>query len=215
MIEEQIDKLQSSTIFSTLDLRNGFLHVVINKASRKYLAIGTDSGQYEFQRAPFGFCNSLAVCQRFINHIFRELVNDKIVAVYFDDIIILAKSYEEALERLKIVLKVCSEYGLQINFKMCQFTKQRIEYLGQIMEGGKVYSSEDKVEAVTNYPVPKSLKDLQSFLGLTGYFRNFMQSYALIAKQLSDLLRKDQVFQFGVKQQIAFNTLKAIHSQVI
>lgn len=175
-------------------MRNGFLHVVVNRESRKYLAIVTEGGQYEFQRAPFVFCNSPAVFQRYINHLFRELVNNKIVVVYFDDIIVLAKSYDEALERLKIVFNVCSDYGLEINFKKCQFMKQRIEYLGQIIEGGKVYTSEDKVKAVANYPVPKSLKNFQSFLGLTGYFRKFIQSYALIAKPLSDLLRKEQVF---------------------
>lgn len=188
VIEEQIDKLKDATIFSTLDLRNGFFHVSVNESSRKYTAIVTDSGQYEFLKTPFGFCNSPAVFQRFINNIFRQLVNEKIVLVYFDDVIVLAKNIEEALDRLKIVLNLCSEYGLEINFKKCQFMKERIEYLGQIIESGRVFPSNDKIRAVNNYPVPETLKEVQSFLGLTGYFREFIKSYAIISKPLSDLL---------------------------
>ena len=72
-----------------------------------------------------------------------------------------------------------------------------------------MYPSEEKVRAVVNYPEPRSLKAVQSFLGLTGYFRKFIKSYAIIAKPLSDLLQKDQKFCFEELQRNAFNSLKA------
>ncbi|KAG5320516.1 POL2 protein, partial [Pseudoatta argentina] len=84
-----------------------------------------------------------------------------------------------------------SDYGLQINFKKCQFVKRTIEFLGHIVEGGKIYPFQEKVKAVIDYP-EKELKDIQSFLGLTGYFRKFIPSYSTIAKPLRDMLRKDQ-----------------------
>ena len=97
---------------------------------------------------------------------------------------------QEALERLRIVLKTVSNYGLQINFKKCQFVKRIIEFLGHIVEGDKIYLSQEKVKAMIDYP--KELKDIRSFLGLTGFIRKFIPSYSTIAKSLSDMLRKDQ-----------------------
>ncbi|XP_043462406.1 uncharacterized protein LOC122498643 [Leptopilina heterotoma] len=144
--------------------------------------------------------NSPAVFQRFVNEIFRPLVKEEILQIYFDDIIILASTEDEAVERLETVMQHASEYGLEINFKKCQFLKMRVEYLGQIVEDGKVYPSPNKVKAVVNYPEPKSLKDIQSFLGLTGYFRKFIENYSFIARPLSDLLRKDKEFSFNTNK---------------
>lgn len=208
IIEEQIDKLQNAKIFSILDLKNGFFHVNVSESSRKYLSFVTPTGQYEFLKTPFGFCNSPPVFQRFINHIFRELVNQKIVVVYFDDVIILADNLNEAFERLRAVFELCSSYGLEINFKKCKFMKERVEYLGQVIEKGTVSPSKDKVCAVVNYPEPKSLKEVQSFLGLSGYFRKFIQSYSMIAGPLSDLLKKDRQFHFGDNERKSFAALK-------
>ncbi|GBM12163.1 Retrovirus-related Pol polyprotein from transposon 17.6 [Araneus ventricosus] len=82
-----------------------------------------------------------------------------------------------------------------------------MEFLGYIIENGKISHSLDKTAAVQNFPEPKSIKQVQSFLGLTDYFRKFIQNYALIAKPLSDLLRDNTVFYFGPEQQSAFQTL--------
>lgn len=170
LIEDLIDALKESKIFSTLDLKNGFFHVSVSEESQKYTSFVTHKGQYAFLKAPFGLCVSPAVFQRFINCIFRPLINKGIVCVYFDDIILLAKTDQEAIENLKTVLTVASDYGLEINKKKCHLLKKRIEYLGQVIEDGKIYPSPGKILAVTNFPKPKSIKDVQSFIGLTGYF---------------------------------------------
>lgn len=210
LIEDLIDALKDSKIFSSLDLENGFFHVDVSKESQKYTAFVTHKGQYAFLKTPFGLCISPTVFQRFVNCVFRSLVNEGIVCVYFDDIIVLAKDETEAINNLKTVLKVASEYGLKINKKKCHLLKKRIEFLGQVIENGEIHPSPDKVLAVQNFPKPKSTKDVQSFLGLTGYFRKFINKYSLIAKPLSDLLRKDKEFQFDVKEQQSFNALKEV-----
>ena len=112
--------------------------------------------------------------------------------LYVDDLIVPAANEQEALERLRIVLKIASDYGLQINFKKCQFAKRTIEFLDYAVEGGKIYPYQEKVKAVIDYPEQRELKDIQSFLGLTGFIRKFIPSYSTIAKSLSDMLRKDQ-----------------------
>ncbi|GBM02984.1 Retrovirus-related Pol polyprotein from transposon 17.6 [Araneus ventricosus] len=101
LIEDILYRLQGSRVFSTIDLKNAFSHVDVNKDSRKYTSFVTHEGQYQFLKVPFGLCNSPAVFQRHINTIFRPLINDGIVLPYLDDIIILSSSFEEGIERVK------------------------------------------------------------------------------------------------------------------
>lgn len=121
-----------------------------------------------------------------------------------DDLIIPSPDEEEALTRLKKALATAADYGLEI-IKKCQFLQRTVEFLGHQIANGHIYPSSDKTKAVLNYPEPKTIKQIQSFLGLTGYFRKFIPRYSTLAKPLSDLLKKDQNFIFGVKEKEAFN----------
>lgn len=107
-----------------------------------------------------------------------------------DDIIVLARDESKTLARLSIVLEIASEYGLELNLKKLKLLKRRIEFLGYIIEDGSIFPSPEKTLAVAKFPEPKNYKQIQSFLGLTGYFRKFILGYSLIAKPLSDLLKK-------------------------
>jgi len=126
-----------------------------------------------------------------------------------DDLIIVAPNVEEGIKRLRRVLQVASDYGLDINKSKCQLLQFRIEYLGHVVENGEIYPSPDKVRAVLNFPQPRTLKDLQSFLGLSGYFRKFIERYAVKAKPLSDMLRKEKSFQFSLKEKESWEQLKS------
>ena len=126
-------------------------------------------------------CNSPPVFQRFINQIFRPLINEGILLLYLDDLIIIAPDVEEGIRRLRQVLRVASDYDLDINKGKCQLLHSRIEYLGYIIENGTIHPSPGKIQAVSNFPEPRTLKDVQSFLGLSGYFRKFIESYAIKA----------------------------------
>lgn len=114
VINDETNKVQNATIFSTIDLRNGFFHVPVQVNSRKYTTFVTSSGQYEFVKKPFEFSNSPDTFQIFVNEIFRFLFRKKRIAIRLDDIKILARN-EEALENLKIVLKLAEVYALQID----------------------------------------------------------------------------------------------------
>lgn len=125
-----------------------------------------------------------------------------------DDIIILAKDEDEALKRLRVVLGCAATAGLEIKWTKCKFLKRNIEFLGHVIENGSERPSTSKSEAVQRFPEPKNVKHIQSFLGLTGYFRKFIEGYALIAKPFSDLLRDQNEFVFGDKQKEAFLRLQ-------
>lgn len=208
LIEDVLDRLQGAKYFTTIDLRNGFFHVSVSEESSKYTSFVTHNGQYEFLKCPFGLCNSPAVFQRYISHIFRDLSNKNIAMYYMDDIVIFRSTEREGVKNLEIDLDVARNYGLDIKKEKCQFLKKRITFLGYIIEDGKVKPSEEKAAAIRNFPEPTTLKQIQSFLGLTGYFRKFIPGYSIVAKPLSNLLRKEQIFMFGIEQKSAINVLK-------
>ncbi|GFV10968.1 transposon Tf2-6 polyprotein [Trichonephila clavipes] len=212
LIDDILDCLQNAKIFTTLDLKNGFFHVAVNERSRKFTSFVTHNGQYQFRRMPFGLSTCPSTFMRYINAMFRHLISKSIVLPYMDDVVIPAANESQALEYLKIVLEVACDYGLEINFKKCQFLRNKIEFLGHIIENGRLLPSPSKTKAVINYPDLKNIKDVRRFLGLTDYFRKFLTSYSTIAKPLSDLLRKDSLFQFYAEQ-TAFQKLKYLLSQ--
>nr|XP_046491899.1 uncharacterized protein LOC124223711 [Neodiprion pinetum] len=210
LIDDILDALQGSEYFTTLDLKNGFFHVWLDGKSRKYTGFVTPTGQYEFLKLPFGLKISPIVFQKYITMIFKELIDKGIVIVYMDDIVILAKNLQEAWERLVMVIKLAEEYGLVINWEKCRFMLKEIEYLGYVISKDTIKPSTHKTQAVANFPKPTSVKKVQSFLGLTGYFRKFIRGYAKIAEPLTDLLRKDVKFRFGDHETEAYEALKAV-----
>lgn len=212
LIDDQFDSLQGARIFSTLDLRNGFFHVPVNEKSRKFTAFVVPGGHYEFKKMPFGLCNSPSVFQRFINAVFKELTASKTVLIYMDDLILSSDDIASGLEKLRLVLKTASEFGLEIKWKKCQFLQSKISYLGNIIENGRVRPSKDKTAAVVKFPEAKDVKAVRSFLGLSGYFRKFIQNYSIIARPLSDLLKDKVPFRFDYKERQAFERLKSLLS---
>ncbi|GFX93071.1 transposon Tf2-9 polyprotein [Trichonephila clavipes] len=213
LIDDILDCLQNAKIFTTFDLKNGFFHVAVNKRSRKFTSFVTHNGQYQFRRMPFGLSTCPSTFMRYINAIFRHLLSKIIVLPYMDAVVIPAANESQTLEYLKIVLQVACDYGLEINFKKMSILYNTIEFLGHIIENGRLFPPPSKNKAVINYPDLKNIKDVRRFLGLTGYFRKFLPSYSTIAKPLSDLLRKDSLFQFYAEQQTAFQNIKYLLSQ--
>jgi len=178
LIEDQLDFLQGAKIYSTLDLKNGFFHVSVEETSRKYTVFVVPNGHYEFLKMPFGLCTSPAYFQKYINAVFRDLTAERIVAVYMDDLIVPSIDMQEGLSRLRLVLNTAAEYGLSFNWKKCQLLKSKVNYLGYIIENGKIAPSQEKTDAVKHFPKPTNIRSIQSFLGLTGYFRKFIYQYS-------------------------------------
>lgn len=161
LIDDCIDTLSNASVFSVLDLKNGFFHVPVAEECRKYTAFITPYGQYEFNKTPFGLCPASFV--RFVNEVFQGLINEKVVFTYVDDLIIPSSDERDAYDKLEKTLKVASQSGLQVNWKQCKFLKRRIEFLGHEIEDGRVYPSPEKIKAVQRFPVPKSKREIQSF----------------------------------------------------
>ncbi|GFS87277.1 retrovirus-related Pol polyprotein from transposon 412 [Trichonephila clavipes] len=110
LIDDILDCLQNAKIFTTLDLKNGFFHVVVNERSRKFTSFVTHNGQYQFRRMPFGLSTCPSTFMRYTNAIFRHLISKSIVLPYMDGVVIPAANESQALKYLKIVLEVAYDF---------------------------------------------------------------------------------------------------------
>lgn len=208
LIEDQLDQLRDKKYFTNLDLKSAFHHVSLEPSSIKYTSFVTPTGQYEYLKMPFGLKNSPSVFMRYINTIFRDLLDQNKIMIYIDDIVIATKTIDENLEILKNVFQLLVNNKLTLRIDKCSFLNTEITYLGYIIKNSQIMPSNGHVEAINNYPVPRNVKELQSFIGLASYFRKFVQNFSIIAKPLYDLTKKNATFNFGSEQADAFNKIK-------
>lgn len=132
------------------------------------------------------------------------------MATYLDDLPVPGRNMENGLENLQRVLDTAQENGLLINWKKSKILVDEVPFLGFIVKNGEIQPSKEKVLAVRKFPIPKNVTQVQSFLGLTGFFRKFIHKYAIIARPLTDLTKKDVKFEIGEEEHKAIETLKSI-----
>jgi hypothetical protein len=124
-----------------------------------------------------------------MNHILASLLR-KCVVVFIDDILIYSASYEEHLKHVKMVFHLLQEHQLKVRLSKCTFAQQKLHYLGHVLSPQGVSTDPTKVANVQNWPTPTCVKDLRGFLGLAGYYRRFVKNFGMIAKPLTELLKK-------------------------
>ena len=151
-------------------------------------AFNTHIGKYQYKVLPFGLTNAPSVFQAAMNTLFADMLN-KGVLVYLDDILIYSKTEEEHLALLERVLQRLVDVNLKARRHKCHFFKEELRYLGHIVSKSGIKPDPTKVDAIRNWPTPQSITDVRSFLGLTNYFRKFIQGYALLTRPLTDLLK--------------------------
>ena len=188
-VDETLDSLAGSRIFSSLDLKSGYWQVELDEDSKQFTAFTAGPlGFYECNRMPFGLCNAPATFQRLMQEVLGDLFLRGVV-VYLDDIIIHSKTVQEHFRLLREVFSRLRKAGLKLSPSKCKFFQETIEVLGHVVSGDGIACDEKKLDAVRKWPVPQDVTDLQRFLGFTGYYRRFIKDYAKIARPLTNLLQ--------------------------
>ena len=211
-VDELLDQLGRSKYFSTLDLASGYWQVPVHPASREKTAFITHQGLYEFQVMPFGLKNAPAVFQRLMQRVLHGLNPEEgpdFVSVYLDDVLVFSETLEEHLRHLHSVMDRLAAAGLKLKPSKCRFIRQEVEYLGHVLTPNGLKPNPERVTAVTNFPIPQSVREVRQFLGLASYYRRFVQGFAKIAQPLHALTQKGATFDWSTDCQNALETLKS------
>ena len=206
-IEATIDALNGVAWFCTIDLRAGYHNIPVAEEDRDKTAIITRRGLFRYRRMPFGLSSAPGTFQRLMDLVFSGL-NFYSVLVYLDDLVVFGPSVATLIERLEEVLRRLRDANLKINTRKCHMFQRRISFLGHVISEAGVEVQPEKTAAVEEWPVPRTLRELRSFLGLASYYRKFIKSFSLIAEPLYELMRKGRPFCWTEAQQQAFDKLK-------
>jgi hypothetical protein len=156
----------------------------------------------------FGLTNSPATFQTMMNEIFQDLVLQGTVCVYLDDILIFTNTIEEHHRISRIVMERLRKHKLYLRPEKCEFEKEKMEYLGVVVSHNRVEMDLIKVAGVRDWPVPKSKKEVQSFLGFANFYQRFIANFSHHARALFDLTKKDVKFEWGPREEKAFEDIK-------
>jgi hypothetical protein len=207
LIADILDQLGHSKYFTTLDLASGFHQIPMKKEDAHKTAFSTPFGHFQYNRLPFGLHTGPVKFQRYMNNVLSGLQGLS-AFVYMDDIVVYADNIETHTQKLNEIFKRLDKFNLKLQPDKCEFMRREVVYLGHIISSEGLKTNPDTVRAVKEYPQPKNEREIKSFLGLTGYYRKFIENFSDIARPLTSLLKKDVKFVWTDKQDYAFKTLK-------
>jgi hypothetical protein len=207
LMDELLEHASKAKIYTKIDLKNGFNNIRIANGHEWKTAFRTRYGSYEYLVMPFGLTNAPSTFQRLMDHVLAGLI-DKGVIVYIDDILIYSDNLEDHIKMVREVLARLQKHKLAAELEKCSFHVQEVEFLGHILNGKGMRMEEAKIKEIVEWPTPRSVKEVQSFLGFCNFYRRFIRHFARIARPIHDLTKKGVQFEWSPRCQAAFDSLK-------
>ncbi|QRW24193.1 Retrotransposable element Tf2 protein [Rhizoctonia solani] len=210
--DDLMAKLRHAKIFTKLDLRWGYNNVRIKEGDEWKTAFRTKYGLFEYLVMPFGLTNAPAAFQHFMNDLFRDLI-DVTVVIYLDDILIFSEDPEDHPAHVREVLSRLMKNQLFCKLSKCHFHVTTVDYLGIVISPSGFSMDQRKVEAVTSWPQPRTVKQVQAFLGFVNYLQRFIPNFSSVARPLHNLTKKETPWSWGDLEEAAFQELKTLVTQ--
>ena len=204
---ELLNRAAGFRYVTKLDQSGAFWQVPLAPESQKYTGFQTFLGPFSYRKLAMGLRCSSATYQRLMDKILRGM--HKFAGTLLDDTIVFSITFEDHLEHVRQVLDRLREAGLTVNKAKCTFASNEVKIFGHLLKDGLIHPDGDKVAAIAEWKPPKTKKQLKSFLGLVGFFRQYLQDYAAIAFPLTEQLKGSERLKWGEPQQQAFDALKA------
>ncbi|KAI3725205.1 hypothetical protein L1987_64983 [Smallanthus sonchifolius] len=206
-IDDLFDQLQGASWFSKIDLRSGYHQLKVREEDIPKTAFRTRYGHFEFRVMSFGLTNAPAAFMDLMNRVCRPML-DRSVIMFIDDILVYSKNEGDHACHLKEVLEALKKEKLYAKFSKCAFWLREVQFLGHVINPNGIMVDPAKITTVRDWDIPKTPTEIRSFLGLAGYYRRFIQDFLKIASPLTKLTRKEEKYEWGLKQDDAFKELK-------
>nr|GEX22355.1 putative reverse transcriptase domain-containing protein [Tanacetum cinerariifolium] len=197
----------SSSIYSKIDLRLGYHQLRVREQDIPKTTFRTQYRHYEFQVMPFGLTNASVVFMDRMNRVCKPYL-DKFVIVFIDDILIYSKDKKKHKEHLKTILELLKKEELYAKFLKCEFWIPKVQFLRHVIDSRGIYVDPAKIESIKDWASPKTPTEIRQFLGLAGYYRRFIEGFLKIAKSMTNLTQKGVKFDWGEKEENAFQLIK-------
>ena len=195
LISDVLENIGTKKMFTKTDLRWGYNNVRIKKEDEWKVAFTTPEGSFEPTVMFFGLTNSPATFQAMMNKLLRDLINTGKVAVFIDDVIVGTETEEKHNELVVEVIRRLEENDLYVKPEKCKWKVKKVEFLGVVIGPEGIKMEEGKVKGVLEWPTPKYVKDVQKFLELANYYRQFIEGFASIARLLHDMVKKNKKWE--------------------
>lgn len=192
VVEEILDELAGTQYFSSMDMTVGYDQVRMGDKEEYKTAFKTHQGHYQFRVMPFGFTNAPTAFQCVMNLVLAPFLR-KFVMVFLDDILVYSPSWQAHLEHLRLVFTTLREQQFYLKMKKCVFGENGLTYLGHIISSTGVATDPLQTTTMREWLQPTNVTELQGFLGLTSYYRRFVRNYGIIARSLTNLLKKGEL----------------------
>lgn len=193
--------------FSTFDVTEGYFQILLNEKSRPYTAFLFEGAQYQFRRVPFGLQTAGAGFIRALRTALGDDM-DKFITVYVDDVMVASNTFNEHLTALRILFNRLRTSGMKFKLGKTAFCREKIEFLGMIITPQGIVPDVKRVKAIREIPDPRSLQELQRFIGLCNYYRRFFVNHSIFIEPLRELLQTNKPFLWNEKHQRAFREMK-------
>ena len=208
LISDVLENIGIKKLFTKMDLRWGYNNIRIKERNEWKAAFTMPEGLFELTVMFFGLTNSLATFQVMMNKLLRDLINTGKVAVFIDDVIV-GTEMEEGYDELVVeMIKRLEENDLYMKLEKYKWKVREVDFLGVIIGPEGIKMEKEKVKGVLEWPTPKCVKDIQKFLGLANYYRQFIEGFAMVARPLHNLVKKDKKWEWTEKEEKEFQELK-------
>ncbi|MBW0529191.1 hypothetical protein O181_068906 [Austropuccinia psidii MF-1] len=206
-MNQLLNVFNGSSIFSNIDMCGAYNLLRIKEGDEHLTDFKTNYGSYEYLVMPFGLTNSPASFQKLVNYVFKDLL-DIYVVFHLDEIMFFSKSEQELVTHVSTVLSRLRANNLFAKASKCLFHVSSVEYLGYVVSPEGLKMDQAKVHQILNWPPPRSLKALQSFLGFANFYRHFIKNYSNKISSLTSFLKKLSCFPLNEAALSQFHQLK-------
>jgi hypothetical protein len=209
-IDELLDELHGDVYFTKIDLHSGYHQIKMREQYLPKTAFRCHYGHYEFSVMPFGLTNAPTTFESCMNHVFNKQLR-KFLLVFFDDLLIYSKTWEEHIQHVEQILAIMEGQSLYAKESKCEFGMTEVLYLGHIIGVKGVQVHQEKIQAILDWTTPNTLTELKGFLGICCYYRRFVKGLSQLCAPLTYLTRKG-AFRWSPEAQLTFDKMKKVMS---